>query len=114
MQLLIYITNQKDMIPPIIKKMAEKDIHGATSVDCEGMLQSLYGDQIEPPPIFSSLRRFVNPDHELGKMLFLVVDEESLKEAKTCIHEVCGDLDTPNSGILFTIPVLEVEGVTVK
>lgn len=101
-------------MPPILQEMAEHDIHGATMVDCEGMLQSIYGDDVDAPPIFSSLRKFVNPDHEPGKMLFAVLDESVLDTAKECIHRVCGSLDAPNSGIMFTVPVLDVEGVSAE
>ena len=31
--------------------------------------------------------------------------------AKSCIHDVCGSLDRPNAGIMFTVPVTSVEGV---
>ena len=80
-------------------------------VDCEGMLQTLAADSIEPPPFFSSLRKFINPDHEPGKMLFAVLREEQIGVAKSCIHDVCGSLDRPNAGIMFTVPVTSVEGV---
>lgn len=69
MLLFIYITNRVATVSPILQKMAERGIHGATMVDCEGMLQTLAADSIEPPPFFGSLRKFINPDHEPGKML---------------------------------------------
>ena len=60
---------------------------------------------------FGSLRKFINPDHEPGKMLFAVLREEQIGVAKSCIHDVCGSLDRPNAGIMFTVPVTSVEGV---
>ena len=41
MLLFIYITNRVATVSPILQKMAERGIHGATMVDCEGMLQTL-------------------------------------------------------------------------
>ena len=111
MLLFIYITNRVATVSPILQKMAERGIHGATMVDCEGMLQTLAADSIEPPPFFGSLRKFINPDHEPGKMLFAVLREEQIGVAKSCIHDVCGSLDRPNAGIMFTVPVTSVEGV---
>ena len=75
------------------------------------MLHSLCDDSIEPPPMFSSLRKFLNPDNEPGKMLFAVMEEEKVPVARDTVHEVCGTLDAPNSGIMFTVPVSNVEGV---
>ena len=83
MLLFIYITNRVATVSPILQKMAERGIHGATMVDCEGMLQTLAADSIEPPPFFGSLRKFINPDHEPGKMLFAVLREEQIGVAKS-------------------------------
>ncbi len=44
-------------------------------------------------------------------MLFAVLREEQIGVAKSCIHDVCGSLDRPNAGIMFTVPVTSVEGV---
>ena len=111
MLLFVFITNRVDALTPILQKMAERNIHGATMVDCAGMLQTLAADTVEPPPFFISLRKFINPDHEPGKMLFVVLEEEQVGIAKDTIHEVCGNLDRPNSGVMFTVPVTSVEGV---
>ena len=46
MLLFIYITNRVATVSPILQKMAERGIHGATMVDCEGMLQTLAADSI--------------------------------------------------------------------
>lgn len=111
MVLFIYISCREDTVKPILSKMAERGFRGATMVDCEGMLQSLYADSIEPPPMFSGLRKFLNPDHEPGKMLFSVMREDQVSLARQTVHEICGSLDAPNSGIMFTVPVSDVEGV---
>ena len=114
MTLLVYISNHRDSMTPILQTMADRDIHGATTVDCEGMLQSLCVDSVEPPPIFYSLRQFLNPQHEPGKMLFVVLEDDQVDIAKRTIHEIAGSLEEPNSGIMFTIPVSSVEGVNLK
>ena len=111
MVLFIYISSREDTVRPILVKMAENGFHGATMVDCEGMLQSVYADSIEPPPLFSGLREFLNAGQAPGKMLFSVMREEQVETAKEIVHAVCGSLDAPNSGILFTVPVSNVEGV---
>ena len=111
MLLFVFITNRVDTLTPILKSLAARKISGATVVDCEGMLQTLTADSVEPPPMFGSLRQFINPNHEPGKMLFVVLDEERIGVAKQVIHEVCGSLDEPNAGVMFTVPVISVEGV---
>ena len=114
MQLFVYISNSTDTITPILAGLMEADIHGATTVDCKGMLSALNESSVEPPPIFGSLRQFLNPEHESGKMLFIVLRDEDVPTVKRIIHSVCGSLKLPNTGILFTVPVMNWEGVSHK
>lgn len=114
MQLFVYISNSADTMSPILAKLMEENIQGATTVECQGMLSALEASSIEPPPIFGSLRQFLNPDHEMGKMLMIVLNDEDVPVVKSVIHEVCGSLKRPNTGILFTMPVMTWEGVSHK
>ncbi len=112
MQLFVYISNNTDTMSPILARLMEANISGATTVDCKGMLTALNESDIEAPPIFGSLRMFLNPQHESGKMLFIVLKDEDVAKVKDVIHEVCGSLNLPNTGILFTVPVMNWEGVS--
>lgn len=114
MQLLVHITNQVDSISPILKKMMETGIHGASVVDCKGMLKSVSQDSVDAPDIFGGLRKFINPDQENNKMIFVVLKDEQVQGAIDIIHEIAGDLKLPNSGVLFCLPVTRWEGVCAK
>ncbi len=111
MNLLVFISNNVSLVPSILTEFMDKGIHGASVVDCEGMLQAVNSSSVEPPPIFGTLRRFINPDHEPGKMILAVLDDEGVARAKECIHKFTGTLDKPNKGILFVLPVVYAEGV---
>ena len=111
MQLLVHITNHEECVTPIMEKMMEAGIHGASIVDCEGMLASINQDSVNAPSIFGGLRRFVNPERPQNKMILVVLKDEEVKGAIDIIHEVSGDLKLPNTGILFTVPVTRWEGV---
>ena len=111
MQLLVHITNHEECVTPIMEKMMETGIHGASIVDCEGMLASINQDSVNAPSIFGGLRRFVNPERPQNKMILVVLKDEEVKGAIDIIHEVSGDLKLPNTGILFTVPVTRWEGV---
>lgn|SRR5699024_6515734 len=114
MQLLVHITNHRESINPIMRELMNAGFHGATSVDCEGMLHSINEDSDEAPAIFGGLREFVNPDREQNKMLLLVCNDESVTKATEIIRSVAGDLDLPNTGIIFTTPITRWEGIKVK
>ena len=61
MQLFVHITNHEENITPIFKRLIEAGIQGATVVDCQGMLTTLSECNMEDaPPIFGSLRQFIN------------------------------------------------------
>lgn len=114
MQMLIHITSHADTINPILNKMAEAGIHGASVIDCEGMLKSLNEDSVDAPAIFGSLRHFVNPGHQQNKLLLAVIRDEDITPVVDIIHSVAGDLKKPNTGIVFTLPVTRYEGVPTK
>ncbi|MEG1525553.1 MAG: hypothetical protein RRZ24_06690 [Clostridia bacterium] len=114
MQLFIHITNQVDSITPILSGLMDAGIQGATIVDCKGMLTALNESSVESPPIFGSLRQFINPERQSGKMVFIVLKDEDVPAVKQIIHTVSGDLKLPNTGILFTLPIMGWEGVAHK
>ena len=114
MQLLVHINNHVEIAAPLLKALMEAGVKGATVVDCKGMLTALNEASDDPPPIFGSLRQFINPEHESGKMFFMVLRDEDVPTVREVIHRVAGDLKLPNTGILFTVPVMNWEGVAHK
>jgi nitrogen regulatory protein P-II 1 len=109
MQALFYITNHEDTIHPIMTEMAERGIRGATVIDCEGMLKSLNEDSVDAPAIFGGLRQFANPGRARNKIILVVLKDEEIQDVVNVIHEVCGNLQKPNTGIVFTVPVTRWE-----
>lgn len=111
MQLLFFIASDSDVVAPLLSRLMECDVHGATVVPCEGMLHALYDSTVEPPPLFGSLRHFLNPAHAQGKIVLLVLPDKKVETVKKVIHDMIGPLDGPNKGVLFTLPIAYSEGV---
>ena len=78
MQLLVHITNHEDVVNPIMVKFAKAGLHGATVVDCEGMLKSLNEDSVYETPIFGGLRQFINPCRQQKKMIYVGMKDHEL------------------------------------
>lgn len=114
MQLLVHITNHPESVSPILTGFLNAGISGATVIDCKGMLPVLEETSPEPPPIFGSLRAFLNPEHASGKIIIVVLKDEDVPTVKDIIHSVAGNLKTANTGILFTLPIMGWEGVSHK
>lgn len=112
MQLLVHITNHEEAITPIMDKMMAAGIHGASILDCEGMLAAVNQDSVNAPSIFGGLRQFVNPERPQNKMIMVVLKDEDVQKAVDIVHEVSGDLKLPNTGVMFCLPVTRWEGVT--
>ncbi len=113
MQMLVFITKQTECITPILADLLSRNISGATVIDCEGMLKTINESSIDPPPVFGSLRHFINPGQETAKLLMIIAkDDERLALVKQIIHDHVGKLNKPNTGIMFEIPVMNVEGVS--
>ena len=82
MRLLVFITKQVESINPILADMLDKGIGGATVIDARGMLTALNDAETDPPPIFGSLRQFINPEAETAKILLMLVGEEQAREVQ--------------------------------
>lgn len=112
MQLLILILHDTGFMDEILAELMDAGIRGGTLLDCEGVLQALGQGSVEPPPIFGALRQYLNPDRgESNKMLISAVSEEEAKIASKIINKVTGGLNRANTGILMTLPILNIEGL---
>lgn len=112
MQLLILILHNSRHMDKVLAKFMAEGIGGGSLVDCEGVLQAMSHTSVEPPPIFGSLRQYLNPERGgTNKMLVSALREEQVVRAKEIVREVTGGLDKENTGILITAPGITVEGI---
>ncbi len=113
MHLLIVILKKVELIDQIIKELAEVGVPGGTIIDTTGMASVL--ENMDDLPIFGMLRRVLNEsapeEREAEKMLLFVLKDEELENTKDIVRNVIGDLNTPNTGIMFAVPVSFVEGL---
>lgn len=112
MQLLIYITSHEESVSPLMSGLMDAGMRGATVLDCRGMLTTLEQSDVEAPPIFGSLRQFINPEQQENKMLMIALRDEEVPTVREVIRTVAGDLKQPNTGVMFTVPIMNWEGIT--
>ena len=112
MQLLVYINSHAESAAPWLSALSEAGLNGATIVDCKGMLTALEeSSSVEPAPIAGSLLRFVNNGHANGKMVFMALADEDVPRAKEIICRVTDGQKRHKTGVMFTLPITDWEGL---
>lgn len=110
MQLLILILKKVNLMDEIIKQLAESGIKGGTILEGYGMAKALVN--MEDLPIFGMLRYLLEDEDKFAcKVMMFVLKDEQIKTTRETIKKVIGDLNIPNTGIMFSIPVTYVEGL---
>ena len=108
MELLIAVINQEDRLDDILSGFLELGITGATVINSEGMGHVLSHDI----PIFAGLQTLISRARPQNQTIFSVIDDdEKVEGAIALLQEICGDMDNPATGIVFTIPVTRVTGL---
>ncbi len=110
MQLLVLVLNKVEVLEELLAQLSAGGISGATILNSTGMATTLMNSE-EEVPLFGLLRKVLNPDRVESKTIFTVLKDEQVSTAKTIINEVTGGLQNPNTGILFSLPVNDVEGM---
>ncbi len=108
MQLLVLVINKEESLDEVLSAFLEVGITGATIIDSVGMGRILAHDI----PIFAGLRHLLEGNNPYNKTIFAVVDDDKkVDEAIAVVEEICGSLDNPGTGLLFTVPVTKVKGL---
>lgn len=110
MNLLIVILKKANLVNDLCKELAEKGVHGGTILDGTGMASVI--EKMDDLPMFSMLRAILADDDESEtvKTMLFVMDDEELEMAKSVIRKTV-NIDEPNTGIMFAVPVSFVEGL---
>jgi nitrogen regulatory protein P-II 1 len=107
MQLLFAVINHEELVDDILAGFIELGITGATVVESKGMGRVLSREV----PIFAGLRTLAAASRPANRTIFCLADDEKIESAIGLIQEICGSLDAPGAGILFTVPVGRVIGL---
>ena len=109
MQMLILVLNNVELLEPLLETMTARGLKGATILNSTGMVREL--TRSEDYPLFGTLRFLMTPEHEESRTLFMVLPEEKMELAKQTVRDILGDLSKPNTGVMFTLPVIDAEGI---
>ncbi len=111
MQLLVVVLNKVEKLDDLLLELSDNGIRGGTIIDTMGMIKTLANDHSEIP-LFGSLKSLLNEDRPINKTIFMVLPDEKIPIAMSCVRRIVPDLDKKNKGIMFTLPVIKAEGLT--
>lgn len=106
-RLLLAVINDPEKVDEILSGFLELGITGATIINSEGMGRLLSHDI----PIFAGLQTLISGSRPQNRTIFSVVPEDRVEPAIELLQDVFGDLSSPATGIVFTIPVDRVVGL---
>lgn len=112
MQMLLIVLNKTEKLSPLLDAWMEQGIGGATVLKSSGMVRIL-AKNIEQYPIVGSFRRLLGDmeGRKDSRTIFMALQDDKIEEAKAIVRSVVGDLSQPDTAVMFTLPVLSVEGV---
>lgn len=106
--MLVCVVNQEEKLNDILSGFLELGVTGATVINSEGMGRVLSHEV----PVFAGLQTLISRSRPQNSTIFSVIESpEKLEAAIAMVQEVCGNLDDPATGILFTVPVGRVLGL---
>ena len=111
LKLLIFILNKTEKLDKLLKELANEHLTGATVFNSSGMASKLINSNDESlSNIFGSLRQLLKETKKENKTLMMVTKDQNVAKIEAVIERVVGNIDEPNTGILFTIPVDYLRG----
>ena len=109
-QLLIMVLDNPALLNRVLEAWTEAGVRGITVLDSTGVqrLRSQDGGDL---PTFLGFRRVARTEQYSHCTLFSVTDAKTVRRVVPATEAVVGDLNAPDTGILFTQPVGEVWGL---
>ena len=107
MRLLVAVINDPEKLDEILAGFLQLGVTGATVIQSEGMGRLLSHDI----PIFAGLQTLISGSRPQNRMIFSVVPAHLVDPAVELLQEICGNLASPATGIVFVLPVERVVGL---
>ena len=112
MKLVVSVLNKQDCLDKLLTAIGKNSIPGATILSSRGMAQTLEAhDELR---FIGSLRMLMNANYKENRTILMAVPDEKVDTVVELVNKATGGLDQPDSGILFTLPIDRVEGMTHK
>jgi nitrogen regulatory protein PII len=111
--LVIFVVDEIEHCPALFDAWEEIGVTGVTILESTGLGRvrraASYRDDL---PLMPSIRSLLQTQEEHHRTLMVLVKEEAtIDKIISATESVIGDLNEPNKGVLFVLPVLRVVGI---
>lgn len=110
MHLLVAVINVPEKLDPILAGFVALGVRGATVFASEGMGRVLSHDI----PIFAGLQTLIDRSRPENRTIFSVIPTDLIDSVISLLQEICGNLEDPATGIIFTLPLDRVVGLATE
>lgn len=110
MEALFIIINHEKHFDQLLAAFQAAHIRGGTILESQGLAASMAEHSQDLG--YQYFRMILNEGRPYNKTVFLVGSHDHIEAAKACVREAVGSLDRENIGIMFTVPVSSMEGLT--
>lgn len=112
-ELVVLVIEQGERINLVLDAWREAGVEAATVLDSAGMRRLSESMRMDDMPIFPSLANLMRGDGPAQKTVFAAIRDPAIVEAVIArTKAICGNLDEPGEGILFTVPVTRMIGLS--
>ncbi len=108
MKAMFMVLNKTEKLDEVLKAFLDCGVKGATILNSTGMGRRL----AKEIPIFASLGLVHNGGREYSYTLFAVMSDDKIKPVVEAVGNVLGNLDDPDTAVIFTLPVDGIYGMS--
>lgn len=108
MKLVVIVLSEDSRVQALLQSFVENGIKGATIISSQGLARAL--EDADDYSFIGSIKAFLDPQ-QYGSTVFSVIQDNQVELISTIIKKTVGDLNQPDTGIMFTIPVDYTEGI---
>lgn len=110
--LVVAIINDVELCPIILESWENIGVKGVTILESTGLGHIRKAGLMEDIPLLPSLEDLYKEDEIHHRTLFSVVETQEIADKMAeIVQQLTGDLEEPNTGFLFVVPVLRVLGM---
>lgn len=108
MQVLFLVLHKVEKLDDLLVVLQNNGITGGTIIESKGMINTLKSNNNF---IIESIKIFLEDPREASKTLFFILEKEKVEIARKVIDEALGDINNPNTGIMFGFDLAFVDGL---